>query len=211
MRSEGERGPAYKAVKPPWPGERWVQNFVSVSRAHHDYSVVARVEAVHARKHLVERQLDLVVRPSKSEWALLAKCIQLVDKDDARRSRRCLFEERAHACRTAADEELYKVRAWAVEERHLGLRCHHTRKERLSGPGWPNHENTRRQSCARSRVLVWIAQHRHDFADLSLGGVHTSDIVKGEVVRTEAQRARFLTNGTCGATNLPPECWPKCG
>ena len=88
-------------------------------------------------------------RDRSAQRALLPESVELVDEDDARRRRRRLFEERAHPCGAATDEELDKVRSGTVKERHLRLRRHHASEERLARAGRPDQQHSRRQPGAR--------------------------------------------------------------
>jgi hypothetical protein len=162
------------------PHERAVEDLGEVGRSDHNDAFVL-VEAVQLDEELVERHLHglLVLRV-----AVRADRVDLVDEDDARRARLGRGEEVAHAPRADAYEDLLKLRAGHVEERHARLARDRAREEGLARAGRAGQHHALGQLAAQPREVLGRAQVLDDLLELGL------DLVDADDVRKRLRRRR---------------------
>ncbi len=111
--------------------------------------------------------------------ARLAKCIELVDEDDARGLLACLFEEIAHARGAHSDKHLHELRAVDGEKRHACLAGDGTRKQGFTGPRWTYQQHPLRDAPAEMPIALRLFEETDNFLQLLFRFIHTRDIVKG--------------------------------
>ena len=108
--------------------------------------------------------------------ARAADGVELVDEDDARRERRRLVEERAHALGAAADEDLDKLGARAAEEGDAALGGDRLCQQRLAGARRAHEQQAARRARAEPRVPLGAAEAVDDLGDLRLHARQPGDV-----------------------------------
>ena len=121
-------------VEPARTQQRRIKHIGAVGCRDDDDAFVC-LKTVHFDEQLVQSLLALVIRIAKAMAARTANCVNLVDKDNARRVFLRLLEHVAHAACAHADKHLDKVRAGNGEERHARLARNRARQQRLTCAG----------------------------------------------------------------------------
>ncbi len=143
---------------------------------------------------------------------MTADCIDLVDKDDARRVLLRLLEHVADTTGTDTDEHLDEIRTGNGEERHLGFTCNRLGQQRLTSAGRADHQHTTRNATAETLKLARITQELDQLVDFFLRLIAAGDVSKGRLDLILGKQARLAlaethrpTLATRTALHLPHE------
>ena len=200
------------AVEPSRTQRRRVEDLRPVGRAHDDHGLL-RIKTVHLGQQLVQGLFALLVAAHRALHARLAKRIELVDEDDARRLGFGLLEQVAHACGPDADEHLDELGSAETEEGHLGLARHGARQQRLARARRAHQQHALGNVPAQRRVLLRVLQELDDLPQLVFGLVHARhvgkahlDVVVGVDLRAAAGKRH---HAAFGSAHAPEEETPQ--
>ena len=115
--------------------------------------------------------------------ALLANCIDFIDKDDARRFLLGLFKKVTHLRCPHAHKHLDEFRSCNRKERHLCLACHCLGQHCLACPRRPDEQDAFWHCCTNSRILIRIVQIIHDFRKIFLRFILSGNIFEMNTIR----------------------------
>ncbi len=160
--------------------KRRVEHVGTVGRSN-QHNRLVRLEPVHLDQQLVQGLLALVVTAAKAGASLAPNRVNLINKDDGRRSFFGVLKQVTHAARAHADEHLNEVRARNREERHAGLARNRARKQRFTGTRRANQQTPARNLRANRLVLLRVGEEVLDLLHFLDCLVNTRNVRKLDV------------------------------
>ena len=135
-------------------------------------------KAVHFHQQLVQRLLTLIVAAAQACAALAAHCVNLVDKDDARRVFLGLLKHIAHAACAHAHEHFHKIRTRNAEKRHARFARNGFGEQGFARARAACQQDAARHAPAQTLIAVGRFQIIHDFLHFFFGFVAAGHIGK---------------------------------
>src|SRR5579885_434581 len=97
----------YLTVKTPRPQERRIEHIRPICSRHYN-NLLSLIKAVHLYQQLVERLLPLIIDGAETRPPSAPHSIQLINKDDRRRSHFSQIKKVSHSARPHTDKHLYE-------------------------------------------------------------------------------------------------------
>src|SRR4029078_10172438 len=118
-------------------------------------------------------------------------CVNLIDKDDARRRFLALIEHITHARRADADKHLNKVRAADGKERDIRFPRNGAREERLTGSRRANHQDALWNAAAEFLKFLRVTQELDELLYFVFCFLDSGNIAECDFIFVAGEHARF--------------------
>ncbi len=169
----------HPTVKPAGTQQGRIQHIGTVGgRQHND--ILPLFKAIHLHQNLVECLLALVMPAAHAGTAAAPHGVNLVNKDNARGVFLSLGEQIAHPASANTDKHLHELRAGNAEERRVGFPGHRPREHRLTGSRRADQQHSFGDAGVQRLELFRKFQEFHDFFQILLSLVRTSDVFEND-------------------------------
>mmetsp|Transcript_8360 Transcript_8360/g.52121 ORF Transcript_8360/g.52121 Transcript_8360/m.52121 type:complete len:413 (+) Transcript_8360:2261-3499(+) len=165
------------SVKATRPQQRIVQN-VDPVRGSDDNDSSVPLKTIHLCQQLVQGLFPFVIATTNTSTARSAYGIDLINENNTRRILFCFLEQVTHTRCTHTHKHLHKFRTTDAEERHACLSSDGFGQQGLPRSRWTYKKYTLWNSGAHCSEAFWTFEELHDFHEVLLGLVHTSNVRK---------------------------------